>query len=304
MTGLQLALLIGAMLGAGVALALYLLIPARPDPGAVLTRLSPPARTHRFTPDPATASVPGLEERVGIWAQRTLPARLLGVVPATDLAVLRMSPATFYGKKISYALLGLILPPVLITLASTLLGVTLPFVVPAGASLALAGLLFLAPARDIANEAKTARASVARAVGAYVELAALERRGGAGAVVALTNAATVADAWIFRRIAAALARSRYEGTPPWQALTDLGEEIGLPELAELGNIMRMAGDENTAVYDQLRAQATALRSALLSSELEDAGQVEERMRIPGALMGLIFLGLLMTPPLLRILATT
>ena len=68
--------------------------------------------------------------------------------------------------------------------------------------------------------------------------------------------------------------------------------------------MRLAGDENTQVYQALRARAASLRSALLSSELAEAGQVEERMYLPASLLGLVFLALLMAPPLLRLFGTT
>ena len=171
---------------------------------------------------------------------------------------------------------------------------------PVAATVVLAAVLFMAPSRDAAEAARKARADCARAVSAYVELCALERNAGAGAGVALANAAAVGDSWIFRRIREELARARYDGQPAWDALTDLAEALALPELADVADIMRLAGDENSEVYRQLRARSASIRSGQLATELAEANQVEERMYLPASFLGLVFLALLMAPPLLRL----
>jgi len=290
MTGLQLALAFGALIGLGVAVMLYALVPAQPDLRDVLTRLSPPARPRPGAPVPSVN--PDTEERLGIWAERTLPARLLGAPPARDLAVLRKTPAQFYGRKVLYGLFF------------TLLGIGIPFVVPVGATVILSGVLFMMPSRDISADAKKARSNFARALSAYIELCALERNSGAGATVALSNAAEVGDSWVFRQIGQELARSRYNGQPPWDSLKVLSEDLGLPELADVADIMRLANDESSEVYRQLRARSASARSALLSAELAQAGVVEERMYLPASFLGVVFLALLMAPPLLRLFGTS
>lgn len=297
MTGLQLAILFGVLVGVGVAGAVYALVPAQPDLADVLHRLSPGSR--RVAAPVSDATAPGMEERLGIWAQRSLPARLLGAVPARDLAVLRRTPAQFYGRKVAYGLVGLALPT-LLTGFFTLIGISIPVVVPVGGTVLLGALMFLAPSRDVAQEAKRARAECARALSAFIELCALERNSGAGAAVALAAAADVGDSWVFGRIREELARARYEGKPPWDALTELSDTLGLPELADVSHIMRLAGDENTEVYRSLRARSATVRSALLSEELAEANLVEERMYIPASFLGLVFLALLMAPSLLRL----
>ena len=297
MTGLQLALLFGALIGLGVAVLIFSLIPAQPDLRDVLSRLSPPARRRVGAVAPSAA--PDTEERLGIWAERTLPARLLGAPPARDLAVLRKTPAQFYGRKVLYGILGLVLPAVL-TGFFTLIGIAIPFVVPVGATAILSAVLFMMPSRDISEDAKKARSDFARALSAYIELCALERNSGAGASVALANAAEVGDSWVFRKIGEELARSRYNGQPPWDCLKVLAEDLALPELTDVADIMRLANDESSEVYRQLRARSASARSALLSSELAQANVVEERMYLPASFLGLVFLALLMAPPLLRL----
>ncbi|KAB7740342.1 hypothetical protein GA707_19500 [Nostocoides sp. F2B08] len=302
MTTTQTALLIGALTAAAVVTLLAQFVPAQPDLRDVLTRLSPPTRRPHTTG--ATAPTGGgavdAEERLGMWAERTIPARFLGTAPARDLAVLRMTPAQFYGKKVLYALLGLTLPGLLAGFV-TLLGITVPLFMPVAATVGLSVLLFLAPSRDIAQRATKARAEFARALSAFIELCALERNGGAGATVALANAAQVGDSWVFRRISEEIARCRYNGQPPWDALTALAEELALPDLADVADIMRLAGDESTEVYRQLRARGTSVRTALTTSELADANLVEERMYLPASFLGVVFLALLMAPPLMRLM---
>lgn len=301
MTTLQLALALGALIGLGLAAMLYALVPAQPDLADVLARLSPAPR--RNAASHAASEPVGTQERVGAWAQRTLPARLLGHPPRSDLAILRMSPASFYGRKVLHGLAGLALPG-LLTGFFAVLGIRLPVIIPAGASLALAVILFLMPSRDVHADATAARADAARALSAYIELCALERNSGAGATTALVNAAAVGDSWIFTRISQELLRARYTGQPAWDALADLGAELAVLELAEIGDIMRLANDETTQVYTQLRARSASLRSALLSAELTRAGLVEERMYLPASFLGVVFLALLMTPPLLRLFGIT
>ncbi len=297
MTAVQLALVLGVVVGTGVAGAVYALVPAQPDLGDVLARLSPTSR--RATSVGSPSATPDAEERLGIWAQRTLPGRLLGAAPARDLAVLRRTPAQFYGRKVTYGLLGLVLPS-LLTGFFTLIGLRVPTVVPVGGTVLLAALLFVAPSRDLAEDAKRARAECARALSAFIELCALERNSGAGASVALASAAEVGDSWVFGRIREELARARYNGQPPWDALTDLSDTLGLPELADVAHIVRLAGDENSEVYRSLRARSATVRSSLLSAELAEANVVEERMYVPGSFLGLVFLALLMAPSLLRL----
>ena len=72
-TGLQLALLAGALVGLGVALLAWRLVPAQPDLAESLARLGPhPLRR----PTPASSAGPAdTRERLGLWATRTLPTR-------------------------------------------------------------------------------------------------------------------------------------------------------------------------------------------------------------------------------------
>lgn len=301
MTGLQVFLLAGGLVGLGAALLVLRVVPAEPDLADALDRLRPSRL-------PASSSCPsrpaaGYQERIGLWAMRVLPPELWLKTPTRELALLRVTTARFYGEKLTFAALGLVIPPTLAVFFEAI-GLGLPVAIPVIGSLALAISLFFIPNYNTIDDARRAHVEFARALGAYIDLVALERNNGAGARQAMEAAADVGDSWVFRRIAEELARSRWSGLPPWDALHALAGELGLPELDDFADIMRLSGEEGTSVYANLRARSAALRTAILNDETAEANAIGERMTIPGSLLGVIFMALLVTPSLLRMLTNT
>ena len=124
-TGLQLALLAGGLLGLGVTLIVLRLLPAQPDLADALDRIGANPRA-TLTATPTTSDG---KERLGLWALRMLPAGLWARTPTRELALLRIPLARFYGEKLTFAALGLVLPP-LLTFFFHLIGIGLPFAVP------------------------------------------------------------------------------------------------------------------------------------------------------------------------------
>ncbi len=297
MTTLQLAIAAGGLVGLGLTLVLWRLVPAQPHLGSALERLAPDRGAARST---SVGAALDSRDRLGLWVQRRLPIVSSLQVPARELSVLRIPVHRFYGEKALYALIGLLFPPVL-TAVLTLFGVTPPLLVPVLASLALAAGLFFLPDYNVHDDAKDAREEFTRALGAYIDLVALERAGGSGSTHALETAAQVGDSWVFRRLQEELARARWSGTPPWDGLAHLSEELGLPELADLADIMRLSGEEGATVYTTLRARSAGLRSALLTNEQARANAAAEKMTLPVSLLALIFLVLLAMPMVLRVL---
>lgn len=296
-TGLQLAILGGGLLGLGIVLLVWRLAPADPDLGQALARLSPEqARRPSERPQGAADG----RERIGRWAMKTLPAAAWAGVPVTDLAVLRIPVARFYGEKVLFAFLGLLIPP-LLTGFFALIGLGFPVLVPAAATVGLAVLMFFLPDYNARDDAKLARIEFARALGAYIDLVALERNSGSGSRQAMEAAAEIGDSWVFRRLGEELARSRWSGQAPWEALHALAGELGLPELDDLADIMRLSGEEGAQIYTQLRARSASMRAAMLGAELSKANEIGERMSIPMSLLGVIFMAILVAPALLRVI---
>lgn len=297
-TGLQLALLGGVMVGCGLALLVWRLAPSDPDLTDALDRLSPEYR--RGVPNRISDDAAEGRERLGLWAIRFFPAGVWGRIPTRELAILQISVARFYGEKVIFALLGL-LGPVLITGFFALIGLTLPVVIPTVGALALAALMWFLPNYNVHDDAKQARVEFSRVLGAYIGGVALERKSGSGSRKALEEAAQPGETWVFRRLTEEFNRSSWNGQPPWDSLRQLSDELGIPELDDLADIMRLSGEEGAQVYTNLRARGTSMRSAMLSAEVAKANAIAERMYIPGSLVGVIFMALLVAPSLLRVM---
>jgi len=296
-TGLQLALLGGVLMAAGLVLLVSRLAPARPDLADALDRLGPDP--HR---PQAAVGVEGVSaaDRVGRWGVRLFPALVWGRAPVQQLALLRISTVRFYGEKLLFGMLGLVVVPLLATLLAVL-GWRLPVVLPVVATIGLAVGMFFLPDYNVRDDAKQARTEFARALGAYADLVALERNAGSGPRQALEVAAAVGDSWVFRRLREELAFSNWSGEQPWQALRRLSQELGVPELGDLADIVRLSGEEGAQIYGQLRARSAAMRAAMLNDEVAYANAVGEKLSIPMSLLGVIFLVILIAPALMRVM---
>ena len=302
-TGLTAAVVLGATGGLGVTLIVRELLPSVPQLASALDRLAPArvgSGTALLEEEPGEdTSTAELEYRVGVWAQRYLADAPFVSLPTKELRLLRIPVARHLGQKVLMALLGLLFPAVFVVL-TTAAGYALPIALPAVAALVLAAVLFLVPDIEIRRKAAAARDEFARATSAYLDLTAIERAAGAGATQSLEQAATVGDSWVFVRLREQLVRARLSGTPLWDGLHDLATELGLPELSDLADIMRLSGEEGAAVADTLRARSRGLRAALLTKEQARANEESERMVVPVAFLGLIFLVILGAPAIARI----
>ncbi|MDQ7992964.1 MAG: type II secretion system F family protein [Propionicimonas sp.] len=265
------------------------MVPASVDVVDGLDRLLTPTRPREAAETPTTST-----ERIGHWTLRHLPPALWKMAPLRDLEILRKSVSEFYGEKALVALIGLVTVPAL-TWVLSFAGLRLPIAIPVGATLAISAGLWFLPDIDVRHRA--AEAKFGRALGAYIELVAMERQSGSGARQALEIAATVGDSWVFTRISQELARSGWAGQTPWEALHNLGEQLGLPALGDLSDIMRLGGEEGAQVVTTLRARAGAIRTQMRTDAVAHANNTAERLTLPGMVMAALFTVILLAPGL-------
>ncbi len=298
-TGLQLALLAGALVGVGLLTVVWSLVPARVELRDVATRLSPQARQvpTRVSPD----AHPGRYDTVGIWAQAHLPARIWNATPAQDLAILGKPLYRHRGEKILGAAIGLVAPPVIAALR-VLTGQEAGVALPLLASLGLGVALFLLPDAQLKRRAADARLDFRRALVSYVDLVAMERRAGLGARRAMELAAEVGDAYAFTRIAKVLALSRYERRSAWDALEGLGQDIGVDELTSTAATMRSTGEQGSASYEALHSQSMLLRDALLNDTRAAATARARNTTFPIIGLAMLFIVALVYPMLTQLLS--
>lgn len=290
----------GGLAGLGLVVVAAELMPAPPDLRAALIRLGS-QDTLAARADGDDAAEGSLTEHVGRrLAVRAQSWRRPYPVPDRDLAVLRRSVGTYFGQKLLAAALGFLLVCAL-ALVFGVLGWAIPVAIGALLPLAGAACAFFLPDLLIHGEAEDARMRFRHVLGCYLDLVALERAAEGGSAEALERAAGVARGWQFELIRARLQRARLSGVPPWTALADLGTELGIGELRDLGEIMALAGEDGSAVNATLLAQAESLRTRTLSDLEAAANAASERMTLPGVLLALGFLLLICYPALAHVL---
>ncbi|WP_031066139.1 type II secretion system F family protein [Streptomyces sp. NRRL F-5527] len=284
----------GGTVGAGAALLVREML--RPQPA-----LAPALQ--RTAPGSLPVSPERDLDRDEVWGRWLLARleRLPGVrVPVKNLALLGQGPGQFMLKKTALAALGL-LCPVLVTIPWIVVGVSLPFYVPAVVGLAAAVLLFITPDLAVRDQAKRAREEFAHALVAYLDLVALKRAADAGPTEALERAAAVGRGWPFLYLQGALRRARLEKIPPYQALSELAAEYDLPALDDVADIMRGSATDGAAVYKALRARTAALSAELLAGQAAEANAASEKMTAPGALLAVLVMLLMAFPAVIRML---
>lgn len=295
----------GSMLTLGIVLLVARALPAHVDLADAIGRFTPPRHPVRAQAGEPDSTIAGLDgtHRLGLWAARTLPPALWSWTPTRDLTLLQIPLARFYGDKVRFALMGALIPPFLAS-PFILSGLDVPVTVPLVGALLASGLMFFLPDYNVADDARKARAEARRALTAYIDLVTLERAAGSMVGQAMKNAADLGRSWVFVRITQELEQTRWSGVPPWTALKALADELGLPDLHDVADILEMTGTESTAAIETLQERSKAQRDAILTDDIAAANAASERMTIPTTLLAAVFVALLGTPALLGILAST
>ncbi|MER5698511.1 type II secretion system F family protein [Streptomyces mirabilis] len=292
------AVLPAAAAGVMIGLAVRAALPTKPDLASVLDRLDAAHFTNAM-PVAAPPGARGVPERVGARLLDEFGVRIR--LPLSDLRLLRISPAEHLGKRVLFALYGLLAPQLLQAMLA-FAGTPFPFAIPAGVSLLLGALFWFSPGQDVKRDAAAARLIVRHAAASYLERVALARVANSGAGQALTQTAEVGDGWIFQRMRQVFDHAELAGVTPWDALKQLGEELGIPELTRPADTLALAGD-GAAVYTTLQSQARQLRIALLSDAKAQANEASAAMVLPVTLAVILMLAFVMIPIVNTILAS-
>jgi tight adherence protein C len=264
-------LLTGALVGLGILVIVRAIRPAVPALGPALRQFRAPTTDDRR----ATVHVRG---PLGMLANRLR-------IPASELALVGYSPERYLTEKLVFPLIGLLFPPVF-SLVLALSGLHLGVIVPAAVGLVFAVVFFLLVDVSVRQKAAEAREEFSRHVAVYLNLVALEMAASRGPSEAL-EAAAARGGWVCERIRESLRVSRLRLEPPWEGLKDVAAQIGVPDLADVGDIMTLAGDEGAQVYDTLRSRAKSLNSALLAKDKARAKTATTVLYMPTSLMVLV-----------------
>jgi Flp pilus assembly protein TadB len=289
MTGLGVAIAVGVLLAAGLwALGGYF-VPVHPRLGDALRVLDGRVQSA----GPAASGF----DRLGAWARVRLPGADDRV--SRQLQLRGISINRFYTYKVSGALVGLFLPWLVGVLLLLTTGVSL--LVPAILGLVLAVVGFFVPDIVIGRGGAATSADATEALLTFVDLVTLERLANSSATQSLHAAAAVSDQAVFVAIRDSLQRSRLEQRAPFAELKRLGDDLDLPALCDIADVMKL-DDSGASLSDALRARVKELRDAHLTEAKIEAATVSERMTVLMVMPSLIFGLLFLIPPLLRMVS--
>jgi Flp pilus assembly protein TadB len=226
-------------------------------------------------------------DRVGAWVRRRSH---LGVGDDTRrrLRIVGTSVDRHVGRKAAGALLGLLLPGLVGGWLSWLTGV--PVALPALLGIVGAAVGFVLPDLLLRQRDQAVTEDATEALLTFFDLVTLERLANLSGTQALRSAANASGATVFVAIRDALERARLEQRAPYGELQRLGEELRLPALVDIADVMRL-DETGASLSGTLRARVRELRDAHLNRLKVEASAVSERMGmlmvVPSLIFGLI-----------------
>jgi len=283
------AILAGLLLGTGLWVAWVGLRPAPEPLGDILRRFDNPQRSRRLTQEEESDR----DTRVGHYLLEAIPPLKSAVESAAqDLRMVGRTPEEHAARVASFGFFGLLLGPWL-SIVSTATGNPLPPIVPG--LIVLIGVPFgvLLPFTSLRSEAAERRRAFSHALSSWCDVVVMNLASGRGVEQAMETAAAAGQGWAFSMLRGSLRSGYVRGDTPWDALAQLGNDLGITDLDELASTVGMAGEEGAAVRETVAAKAQTIRQRITSETEEVAAAATERMSLPGVLLVigfLIFLG--------------
>jgi len=212
----------------------------------------------------------------------------------SNLALVGKSFENYLATKALLGLFGLIFPPIVLGLIG-LAGAHLSIIIPVWAGLIFAAVFFFLPDLELRGEVEKRRRDFRHAIGAFLDLVAMNLSGGRGVPEALMSASEIGDGWAFLRIRDALSNARLTGQTPWQTLGQLGAEVRVDELRDLAGALSLVAEDGAKVRESLTARAVSLRRKELADLEGQAAERSQSMLVAQLVMAGAFLVFLIYP---------
>jgi hypothetical protein len=286
----------GAVIGLGVFLLVVALIPRRLSLARQLAAFDADVRSaSRARPPRVDGRESQIGRRIGAGIARFCAEQgwELGSLRA-NLSLVGKSFESYLATKLLLAIFGLLVGPLLLAVLS-LGGFQLPFAVPLWAGLALAAVFFFLPDLELKQKVDRRRRDFRHAIGAFLDLVAMNLAGGRGVPEALMSASEIGSGWAMWRIRDALTNARIIGQTPWQALGALGEEVRIDELRDLSAALSLVAEDGAKVRESLATRAASLRRRELAELQGQAGERSQSMLVAQMLLAVAFLVFLVYP---------
>ena len=219
------------------------------------------------------------------WEFRTL---------RSSLALVDQSFESYLAKKVLLGVLGLLIVPIALAAASVA-GLRVPVFFPVWGALTIAVVFFLLPDVELKQQVKRCRRDFRHAIGAFLDLVAMNLSGGRGVPEALMSASEIGTGSAMWRIREALVNARITGQTPWQALGALGDEVKIDELRDLAAALSLVAEDGAKVRESLVTRAVSLRRRELADLQGEAGERSQSMLVAQMLLCAAFLVFLIYP---------
>ena len=281
--------LVGAALGAVLFSLIIKIVPPKRSAIVELGQFYAHYRTPNSAVAPAgtTADAQG---RIGAWAAAELAERGIRYTSLRhDLALTGQSFETLMGRKVVASVAGFVIGLVALSALRYVAGEGLPTGTPLAVAAIVAVALFLAPDLDVRKEATRRRAEFTEQLSIFLDLVSLKMAGHAAAAAALPEAAQRGGGWPMMLIRDTLFRARLSGQNEWDALGQLGARIAVPDLRELGALIKLVADDGAQVRTTLTARAASMRRARLAAEEGNAEERNQSMRLAHMLIAVGFM---------------
>lgn len=292
--------LAGGLVGVGVFALIRALTPSRRSAVSTIAQIDALRATGATSGASQTGGGHDVRGRIGQriadfyrqqgWEMRSLRA---------DLAVLDRSWEAFLATKLMLAAAGLVFGPFLFAVVWEV-GFGLNPIIPVWLALVFAVVFFLLPDLEVRRDAAEKRKDLRRVIGAYLDLVSMNLAGGRGLPEALMAAAEISDGWALMRIRNCLADARITGTSQWVALGQLGTDLGVEELQDLGVTLGLVADDGAKVRESLASRAETMRHRELAEIEGEAGQQSQSMLVAQLLLAAGFLVFLIFPAAMRV----
>lgn len=283
------AVLCGVLLAGGAVAVVRGLFPAQPRLARLVSEFAEPA--------PAASSE---VERLRSWWARAAVRVVTGVqdvdAARKDLAVVGMPLEEFASDKLASGALGAVIVGGWLFALKVTSGPLLLMAAIAG----FVGFYFQPDVR-LRRRAAVRRREFVDTVTAFVGLVSVSVAGGGGIMSAMTAAAGLGDGWALERLRFVLDRAATRNESPWSALDQLGTDLGIPSLVELGGAMSLAGQAGARVSDSLAARARAARARELAERLAEEERRTEVLGVPVVVMLLAWIGFLGYPAIANVI---
>lgn len=293
--------LIGAGIGAVVFWMVLRLVPRRDSPLVQLAKLdamfaggdswmrNQPQRTNEHV-----GGREGAETKLGGWVTALMTKRGYSYTSLRqDLALTGKTFEATMGRKVVGFAVGFLLALVAVVAVTVFGGVHLP---PGAQVIAAFGAgtgFFFLPDLDARSTAAKRRTDFEDAFGAYQSWVALDMAGSAAPEEALPSAAQVGSGWPMALLRDTLYRARLAKRSEWDAFAELGIRIGVDDLRDLGQLVKLVAQDGAKVRETLTARSTTMRRRQLAVEQGVAGERDQSMRLAQIVLGMgfiVFLG--------------